>query len=258
MIGPEYTSPPELRVPQTGGERRTLRWLLAALMLLSIVLVGADLAPSAPGLLDPSKAPALDQPTRPGDQTRRYTPNETWLRAPGTHQDMPRRLTSAPVELENQVSGLQLRGAIASGDGQAIVSILEQQAPSVILLDSPGGSVNDALEIGRAIRRLGLDTRLAENSVCFSACPYVFAGGVNREIDASARFGVHQHSFGKSQFLPAFLAVEDVQRGQALVLTHLADMGLDLGIMGPAMATPADEIYILSDEELLEWRVVTE
>lgn len=244
--------------PDSSGERRVLKGLLIALILAAGALLTLDLIPSAPGLLDPSQAPTLDLPTRPGDQTRRYEPEEPWRRGPGTSLDMPRRLTTAPVERENGQSGLQLRGVIAPGDAQGIAEIIARNAPDFVLLDSPGGSVNDALELGRLLRGLGTETQLAENSVCFSACPYVFVGGVIRSVHDSAQLGVHQHSFGKSQFLPAFLAVEDVQRGQAQVLAHLTDMGVNLGIMGPAMATPADEIYILSQNELTDWQVVTE
>jgi hypothetical protein len=70
--------------------------------------------------------------------------------------------------------------------------------------------------------------------------------------------GVHQHSFGEATMLPTFLAAEDIQRGQAEVLEHLVAMGVDLRIMGPALATPADEIYILTQAELTDWAVVTQ
>ena len=62
----------------------------------------------------------------------------------------------------------------------------------------------------------------------------------------------------ESTLLPAFLAAEDIQRGQAGVLSHLDTMGVCLRLMGPAMATSADDIYILSPEELGDWFVVTE
>lgn len=99
---------------------------------------------------------------------------------------------------------------------------------------------------------------MGEGAVCLSACPYAFVGGVARTVSDGGRLGVHQHSFGKSTVLPAFLATEDIQRGQAEVLAHLDAMGIDLRIMGPAMATPADEIYVLTPEELVDWSVVTE
>ena len=85
----------------------------------------------------------------------------------------------------------------------------------------------------------------------------MFVGGVDRTVGADARLGVHQHSFGESTMLPAFLATQDIQSGQAKVLAHLDDMGIDLRIMGPALATPANEIYILTTTELADWNVVT-
>ncbi|MEM7641051.1 MAG: hypothetical protein AAF366_00820 [Pseudomonadota bacterium] len=244
--------------PEPGAppERRTLRWLLGGQIFLAVALIAIDLAPSLPRLISPSNAPDLNQPTRPGDQTRQYRPRSPASPVPGLDSDMPRRLLVEAVDLDGR-DALRLRGGIAAGDGARIVDELGAAAPEVVLLDSQGGSVGDALEIGRAVRELGLETRLQDGAVCLSACPYVFAGGVTRQVDEGARLGVHQHSFGESSILPAFLAVEDVQRGQAEVLAHLEAMGVDLGIMGPAMATPADEIYILTAEELDRWDVVT-
>lgn len=246
-------------LPESGAppERRTLRWLLGGQIFLAVALIVIDLAPSVPRLLSPSTAPGLDRPTRPGDQTRQYRPRRPASPVPGLDPDMPRRLLAEGVELDGR-AGLRLRGGISAGDGARIVDELAAAAPEVVLLDSQGGSVSDALEIGRTMRALGVEARLEDGAVCMSACPYMFAGGVVRQVAEGARLGVHQHSFGESSMLPAFLAVEDVQRGQAEVLAHLDAMGIDLGIMGPAMATPADEIYILTAEELLDWDVVTE
>ena len=117
--------------------------------------------------------------------------------------------------------------------------------------------MSDALEIGRAIRVLDISTRIKNGAVCFSACPYVFVGGVVRTAGDEAQVGVHQHSFGESSILPAFLATQDIQRGQAEVLAHLDDMGIDLRVMGPALATPANEIYILTKTELADWGIVS-
>lgn len=168
---------------------------------------------------------------------------------------MPRRLLVEAFTLDGETA-VRLRGAIAPGDGERIVADLSGLRPSVVTLDSPGGSVTDALAIGRVIRDIGAQTRLPDDAVCLSACPYAFVGGITRHMADTARFGVHQHSFGASTILPAFLAVEDIQRGQAEVLGHFDAMGIDLRIMGPAMATPADEIYILAPNELRDWKVI--
>ncbi|WP_308916168.1 hypothetical protein [Jannaschia sp. LMIT008] len=240
--------------PTPAPERRTLRWLLGAQIAIAVLLVVVELVPTLPRLLNPSAAPELDRPTRPGDQTRRYRMDVPTRTGPA---DMPRRLTAEPVQADG-ADGLALRGDIAPGDGDRIVAALLEGDPAFVTLDSPGGSVSDALLIGRTVRAEGIATIVRDGAVCMSACPYILAGGVRRTAGDDARIGVHQHSFGESTILPAFLAVEDIQRGQAQVLDHLTEMGIDLRIMGPALATPAAEIYILSQGELRDWNVVTE
>lgn len=242
--------------PEAPPERRTLRWLLGGQIVLAFLLIGVDLAPSLPGFMSPSDAPELTQPTRPGDQTRRYRPNDPAQPGPGVNPDMPRRLLAEVFTLDDRPA-LRLRGAITPGDGARLIPEIRTAAPEIVTFDSPGGSVSDALALGRALRDDGIETRLEAGTVCLSACPYAFAGGILRAVDDGARLGVHQHSFGETTVLPAFLATEDIQRGQAKVLAHLDAMGIDLRIMGPAMATPADEIYILTPDELSEWNVIT-
>ena len=68
---------------------------------------------------------------------------------------------------------------------------------------------------------------------------------------------MHQHYFGENIVQPAFLAVEDIQRGQGLVMAYLAEMGIGLGLMEHALMTPPDEIYILLREELEAYALVT-
>lgn len=237
--------------------RRTLRWLLGAQIVLAIGLVLIDISPSVPRLFSPSNQPELDAPTQPGDQTRRYSPRNPEHPGPSVDPGLPRRLVTELTQIDDRPT-LAVRGAIATGDSERIVAELLETRPQVITLNSPGGSVSDALAIGRAVRDIGADTYLEGTAVCFSACPYIFVGGASRYIEDNARIGVHQHSFGKSSFIPVFLAVEDIQRGQAEVLDHLDAMGIDVRIMGPAMSTPADEIYVLTAEEAKDWNVTTD
>src|SRR5882757_4188503 len=57
-----------------------------------------------------------------------------------------------------------------------------------VYLDSPGGSVTDALEFGNAIRELHFNTDVGAEvdpgpeptSICASACVYAYAGGEGR------------------------------------------------------------------------------
>ena len=82
------------------------------------------------------------------------------------------------------------------------------------------------------------------------------AAGTSRDVPEDASVGVHQHFFGESTLLPAFVAVEDIQRGQGEVMTYLDQMGIDPLVMQHALVTPPDEIYLLLPEELTRYRFV--
>ncbi len=250
----------------TAGNRgRVRRWLLAVLaaeLMIGVYLFGSDFARSLPGLAWPSAAPQLTQPVSPGDQTRRYR-RDTGPASPAApgrvprpaNRDMPDRLRIEP----GGEATLRLTGAIAPGDADRVAEALNgaETAPLRVILDSPGGSVQDALNIGRQLREGGVDTEIQEDGICLSACPYMLAGGADRSVAEGAWVGVHQHYFGENIALPAFLAVEDIQRGQGEVMAYLLEMGIDPALMSHALVTPPDEIYLLMPEELQRYRLVS-
>ncbi|MEM0935030.1 MAG: hypothetical protein AAGJ91_03880 [Pseudomonadota bacterium] len=244
------------------GARTALRFVLVLQIGLAVALAAADLSRGAapgslPGALPFSlpglRAPSLDAPVAPGDQTRRFAPSD--LRDLPAAGDMPSRLL-----FEREGDAIRLTGQIAPGDGARFDEWFEAQAggAEVAQLHSTGGSVQDALAIGRALRAAALNTEVAANRLCLSACPYIFAGGIARRVGAGAALGVHQHFHGENVYLPAFLAIEDIQSGQAEVLAHLVGMGVDPRMMIPAMSTPPAEIYVLLPDELEDYRLVTE
>lgn len=241
------------------GPRRWLVAVLAAEIALGALLFSGDLSRALPRIAWPSTAPQLTEPARPGDQTRRFRPDQLPVRQrpdgtplPDT-ADMPERLQIEAVE-----DGLHLWGRIAPGDAARLAERLERrdEADITIWLDSPGGSVTDALEIGRALRAGGFDTAMRTGAVCLSACPYILAGGATRRLEDGALVGVHQHYFDQNVALPAIFAVEDIQRGQAEVMGYLIEMGIDPALMRHALATPPDEIYLLLPEELERYGIV--
>lgn len=203
-------------------------------------------------------APSLTEPVRPGDQTRRFNPD----RAPSPGRPMPSEPLPDRLTLTTLEAGqtLLLEGAIAPGDGARLIKQIEEQAvaPQKVLLNSPGGSVGDALELGRYLRRAALDTGLRPGDICYSACPYVLAAGVSRDIPEDGYVGVHQHFFGQNTLLPAFVAVEDIQRGQGEVMGYLNDMGIDPLVMRHALVTPPDEIYVLLPSELRAYKFIAD
>jgi hypothetical protein len=246
------------------GPARAIRWLLGTQIALAGLLAAGGVVDILPGLLNgPTRAPSLQSPINPGDQTRRYDPR---LRpgdapaGPGFPGGVPpSRLAWETREIAGS-PGLFVSGTIAPGDAARLIEHLDglDAPPDVISLHSPGGSVADALEIGRHLRGSGLSAHLGPGAACFSACPYILAGGLERRISRSAMLGVHQHYFGESTVLPAFLAVKDIQRGQAEVMAYLDEMGIDLMVMERAMQTPPEDIYVLVPDELTGFNFATE
>nr|WP_255670723.1 hypothetical protein [Cognatishimia sp. F0-27] len=225
---------------------------IGALLVLGDMRIGT---PRLPGL--GPDAPRLTEPVRPGDQRRLFAPERDRpatqpLRDPGP---LPDRLT-----LTREQGAWRLEGAIAPGDAERILSQIDAADPAVerLVLQSPGGAVDEALHLGRALRIRAVTTAVLAGEICYSACPYLLAGGAVRDVDPDASVGVHQHSFGENTLLPAFLAVEDIQRGQGEVMRYLDAMGIDPLVMQHALTTPADEIYILLPEELERYGFVTE
>ncbi|ABA80684.1 hypothetical protein GQF56_18825 [Rhodobacter sphaeroides] len=231
--------------------RRAIWAMLILQVGIGAALIGMDLARPAP----PSPADLFAPASVP--QMRPYRPD---LRpAPGTDGPQMRPMP-ARLEFGGEGARVTLTGQIAAGDAARFSALLEQRGerPEVVELDSSGGVVSEALLIGRQIRALGAATEVEAGAVCLSACPYLLAGGVERRVAEGGLVGVHQHYFGENSLLPAFLAVEDVQRGQAEVMRYLDEMGVDPRLMMHGMETPAREIYMLDAARLAELRLSTE
>ncbi|MHA6325399.1 COG3904 family protein [Roseivivax sp. CAU 1753] len=238
---------------------RALKGVLAFQLVIGGALVLGDMSKSGfrlPGF-GPG-TPALTEPVRPGDQRRtfdpgRVNPNLNPVRDPGA---LPDRLALTQIESDTW----RLEGGIEPGDAERIRNRLAEVLPTprTLVLQSPGGSVRDALDLGRHLRAEGIATEMLAGEYCYSACPYLFAGGAERTLEDGASLGVHQHYFGQSTLLPAFVAVEDIQRGQGEVMTYLDDMGIDPLVMQHALSTPPDEIYVLLPEEIARYRFETE
>lgn len=240
--------------------KRAITAILAFQIAMAVVLAGSDLVSSIPRLFSGTSAPNLDAPVAPGDQVRRYRPGDL----PARDRTGPERQTpipdpgDMPTRLRFTVDGdvALVTGQIAPGDATRFTEFLQADATfDSIRLHSPGGSVQDALIIGQAIRDAELPTEMEPGDICLSACPYVLVGGTFRSVPDDAMVGVHQHYFGENTALPAFLAIEDIQFGQGEVMAHLDAMGVDVRVMQHALTTPPEAIYVLLPEELLEYGI---
>ncbi|MBL1436007.1 MAG: hypothetical protein COB08_007390 [Rhodobacteraceae bacterium] len=116
---------------------------------------------------------------------------------------------TAYLEVERPAGGFQVSGTdlLILGDFEAgfyeeLRDTLKAN-PNIqrVVLGSGGGSVSDAMQSGILIREKGLATTLSDN--CFSACPLVFIGGIQRTIwSPYPNLGFHQIYTGEGQAIP--------------------------------------------------------
>ncbi|MEP4803501.1 MAG: ATP-dependent Clp protease proteolytic subunit, partial [Hyphomicrobiales bacterium] len=129
---------------------------------------------------------------------------------------------------------------------------------SELILHSPGGSVNDALEMGQLIRESEFNTKVVANGYCASSCPLIFAAGVERTAHETSWIGVHQVYTPSSTFGSIQQGMDQAQRISALCQQALVDFGVDPALWIKAMETPKDQLYVLTSEELEELKLATE
>jgi len=169
-----------------------------------------------------------------------------------------------PPELAIGGDGAQitLRGHIAAGDAARIARTLSARRAQgtpvrVVSMNSTGGSLHEALVIGRMLRAAGVSTQLRANAICYSACPYMFAGGQDRSVDVQGRLGVNQGYINPASPQDSAQTAADVQNGTAQVMRYLAEMGVDVGLLEPALATPPNRIHLLSRPDLTRYHLTT-
>jgi hypothetical protein len=97
---------------------------------------------------------------------------------------------------QGQSRVLLAEGAIDAGLISRLNSAFKKYKPiDEIWLRSPGGDAKIGNEAGLLIRKVGVATRIPAGWACFSACNFVFMGGVARTVDPAGVFMVHMFTF---------------------------------------------------------------
>jgi hypothetical protein len=111
-------------------------------------------------------------------------------------------------------------------------------------IDSPGGQVFAAMEIGRLLRREAATIRVGRGASCISACVFVLMGATEREAAANARIGLHRPSLGdprRNTLVPVM----------SEPLVHYAEeMGVSPRIVDEMLAIPASQVRFVTTAEL--------
>jgi hypothetical protein len=187
--------------------------------------------------------------------------------SPGPGVSTPMETLRQPLEIALGSGGeLTVTGTIMPGSSAAFAESVAAYAEYIktVALNSPGGSVTDALEMGRLIREKGFATSVAAGALCASSCPLVFAGGEERLATAASALAVHQiyaatpsDTTLASRLAAAGNAMSDAQSMTAEISRYMLEMGVDAEVWLRALETPPDRLSYFSPDDLIRLKLAT-
>lgn len=159
-------------------------------------------------------------------------------------------------------------GTIKKGVANRFEELLKTEGPNVYL-NSPGGDLQEALKLGRMIRKAGRQTIIGslagvdsfeennrplnfpENGRCESACAYAFMGGQERRL-GSGQLGLHRFYSTERG-----LTSDEAQFLSGLLVEYMVEMGVDARLFLAASKEGAEGMYYVSEAEALDYAIVT-
>lgn len=170
---------------------------------------------------------------------------------------------------------VKLTGQIEAGDADRLKAFIEANGlmncgtqdfcpyNTVIALDSPGGSLVEALKIAEYVRAHNFPTLLPAGARCESACSMIFLSGYTnyegvfhprRFAHDTAKLGLHTPYLSLP---PRDYSAEEVDKVQRIINTSLNNVvelfsgaNLKLGILKEMYETPASGMYHLTVPEM--------
>jgi hypothetical protein len=245
-------------------EETALRWIFRTALATTFAVLALDLATlngwierDEMALTPGESSPTLSLPSIPAVLTP-WLPRSDRQLAP---MPQPDGILGRPISFDLVGGGrLLATGTITPGSAEVFAAEIAKRGDYVttVVLNSPGGSVGDALAMGRLIRERKLATEVEAGKYCASSCPLVFGGGVERRAGAKAAIGVHQvFTMAQAAAPTPRDQMSDAQRISARCQRYLAEMGIDLQVWVHAMETPKDRLFVFTPEELRSFKLVT-
>ena len=173
----------------------------------------------------------------------RYMPDEQEQTKVGESPTGARRFGVFELP-ENAPDTIVLNGEVtlnlASDFEQAIAARPDAR---ILLLNSPGGYVDNALVVANEVHRRGMATVVDDGMGCYSACSYIFFAGSPRQ--AVGELGVHQISAEVADLVLAQTTLSDV-------LDALDQFGVEQVVITQMLRTPPEDMYVFSAEEIAQ------
>ena len=242
-------------------------WFIQKLFYCSALLAVGTISMDALGYLDRADSALrtkIEVPERvefirpkPGDNLRPYQPamipksNPERIRLPDGSEldgDPLKRMKARFVMTESGVPVIVAVGDIETGIAEEFKRLHEQNDKKAryLILVSRGGLVQEAMQLGHYVRDQKIKTIIPKEGICFSSCPLVLAGGIERVVYPDAWVGLHRARLVKKTPSAALAEFESGQAAAADVMDYLIEMDVDPLLWHTAIKTPFESIHLLA------------
>ena len=148
------------------------------------------------------------------------------------------------------------QGPIILEEVDQILSQLDDKKPRLILLNSIGGNVSGAVRFARYVRENEMNTWIAQNQTCASACALVFLAGIQRFSEG--KLVVHQYlppAEQGNEKIARDTAWISVQRIIGETITLLNSFGTPRFVFERIFSSP--NLYAFTEAEMAELNTVS-
>ena len=143
---------------------------------------------------------------------------------------------------------------IAPGDYEALLAGLTanpgKYTKKLALLDNIGGSVPEAIKMGRLLREAGFDTLVQNNAVCQGSCVYLLAAG--RDKTVRGHVGIHRPYFANGDSAQANLAGNASRYSPAV---YFKEMNIPSRLADDMQSIAPSNLRVLTALELASYRL---
>ena len=123
---------------------------------------------------------------------------------------------------------------------------------NAVKLDSNGGSLYVAIEIGKLTRERHLNTYVAPDAACESACVYILIGGLHRY--AFGKVGIHRSTYSNDVEDDSDME-EKILKGNVEISNHIRSMGISDRLDDAIRMTQSWCMRYLTETEKMHWQV---
>jgi hypothetical protein len=146
---------------------------------------------------------------------------------------------------------------IAPGDYETLFKGITahpgKYARRILLLDSIGGSVPEAMRMGRLLRETGFDALVPSTGVCQGSCVYLLAAG--RDKTVRGYVGIHRPAFTHGDSVRSAISLKGP--GYRSPASYFREMGIPLTLAEDMQCIEPRRMRVLSPQELARYRLDT-